>query len=254
MRKLPLFAIAFFLLVGCGSRQTETRDEQESWYSGFEEESGGEIEMPVSSGRAPYANPIGRYDEVFNDSNYVQYASAEKLGISPIYGLNEAYYTRRPLVKVESGEHYQIDRLTHSMPYLVPEAAELLEEIGRDFGNVVRERGGDPTVNKILVTSLLRSAYSVKKLRSVNKNAVDSSTHMFATTFDLSWNNFHSPDASRAIDAGVLKGILAEVLLKKRNEGKCWVKYEKKSPCFHITVNDGSPAPPPPPPAPAKEE
>lgn len=184
----------------------------------------------------PLSKLTGRYDEVFNDSNYVQYAFAERLGIDPITSLYEAYNTSRPLVKIGSCDSYHLDNLTHSMPYLVPEAASLLKEIGDDFGEMVRKNGGDPAYNKIIVTSVLRSPYTVKKLRRVNRNAVDSSTHMFGTTFDIAWNNFHYPDSTKSVNAGVLKGLLAEVLYKKRSEGKCLVKYEKKTPCFHITV------------------
>lgn len=230
MRKLPLVIILLIGVAACGTPPPSPHGEEaDSSYADMSEE-----EL-VNHGR-PWTKNIGRYDEVFNDSNYIQYASAERLGIDPIHTLADAYNTKRPLIKVESGENYEIDKLTHSMPYLVPEAALLLDEIGKDFGSLLEERGGDKKYNRILVTSLLRSHFSVKKLRRVNRNAVDSSTHMFGTTFDIAYNNFHYPDSSRSIDAGVLKGILAEVLLRKRDEGKCWVKYERKTPCFHITV------------------
>ncbi|MCH5215060.1 MAG: hypothetical protein J1E97_07685 [Muribaculaceae bacterium] len=185
---------------------------------------------------APELTAAGNYAEVFNDSNYIQYASAERLGIEPIHSIDKAYNTRRPLVKIESCDNFELDNLTHSMPFLVPEAADLLNEIGSDFNAVLAKRGAKGQ-NKIVVTSALRSPYTVKKLRAVNTNAVDSSTHMFATTFDIAWNKFYTPDASNSLNPEILKRILAEVLLEKRNQGKCYVKYEQKSPCFHITVN-----------------
>lgn len=194
-----------------------------------------EIE-PAKRDQRVWTQPVGRYNEIFNDSNYIQYRSAERLGIRPMHTLADAYHTRRPLVRIKSGENFRVDSLTHSMPFLVPEAAQLLNEIGSDFCDLVEERGGDRS-NKIIVTSVLRSPQSVKKLRRVNRNAVDSSTHMFATTFDISWAHFDCPDSTKSVDPTVLKGILAEVLLQKRNEGKCYIKYEQKSPCFHITVN-----------------
>jgi hypothetical protein len=33
-----------------------------------------------------------------------------------------------------------------------------------------------------------------------------------------------------------LKNLLAEVIYAVREEGKCYVKYERKSGCFHITT------------------
>lgn len=237
MRKLVFLAAIGILAVGCGHKSPSPAPEGGDTLQFIEitQDNVGSDAGARKSGR-PWSNSVGRYAEVFNDSNYVQYAAAERLGIRPMHTLADTYHTRRPLVKVESGENYVVDRLTHSMPFLVPEAAALLEEIGSDFCNLVEQRGGDRS-NKIIVTSLLRSPYSVRKLRRVNRNAVDSSTHMFATTFDISWNNFACPDSTKSVDAVVLKGILAEVLKKKRDEGKCYVKFERKTPCFHITVN-----------------
>ena len=60
---------------------------------------------------------------------------------------------------------------------------------------------------------------------------------MFGTTFDIAYNIFHVEDSTASINGGELKKILAEVLLEKRLDEKCYVKYERKSPCFHITVN-----------------
>lgn len=231
------------LLCGCGSRHG--RPSISEWDSVIAAEEARNREgVPAYSNTKPapaqpaagvYSRPVGDYREVFNDSNSLQYQSAERLGISPIHSLGMAYRTRRPLVKIESGEFYTVDSLTHSMPFLVPEAAALLAEIGKEFGDKVEERGGSRS-NKILVTSMLRSPYSVRRLRRVNRNAVDSSTHMFATTFDISWYRFDCPDSTKAVNAETLKGILAEVLAAKRSEGKCYVKYERKSPCFHITA------------------
>ena len=232
-----MIVIALLAALSCSRHQPEPSASPEET---VEEDGVAVVEQTVEpgSGKRPWAKNIGRYDELFNDSNYLQYQYAERLGIDPINTIFYAYNTRRPLVKIESGDFYQVDELTHSMPYLVPEAARLLQEIGSEFNETVRERGGDDKYSKILVTSVLRSPYTVKKLRRVNRNAVDSSTHMFGTTFDIAWNHFHYPDSTKGVDAGVLKGILAEVLLKKRNEGRCLVKYEKKTPCFHITVKE----------------
>ena len=239
MKKLPVVLLLFLFAIGCSNkepRQTKDTDEAEILQEEILSTEESRPETQVKGKGKPYCNHVGKYDEVFNDSNYIQYKSAESLGIDPIYTLSDAYNTSRPLIKVESGSNYTIDNLTHSMPFLVPEAVELLDEISENFGQMVEERGGDRANNKLIVTSLLRTPYTVRKLRRVNRNAVDSSTHMFGTTFDIAWNNFDFPDSSKAVNAGVLKGILAEVLLQKRNEGKCYIKYEKKSPCFHITV------------------
>lgn len=179
-------------------------------------------------------NNIGPLAEVFNDSNKYQYAWAEKLGISPIHSLGEAYRTRRPLRHIKPCEAYGVDELTHSVPYLVPEAADLLETIGYNFIDSLAKRGVDGY--KIKVTSLLRTPSTVKKLKRVNGNATDSSTHQFGTTFDLSWSKFVCADSTRTIHEGDLKNVLAEVLLDLRRQNRCMVKFERKTACFHITV------------------
>lgn len=181
-----------------------------------------------------HVNNIGPLAEVFNDSNKYQYAWAEKLGIEPITDLGGAFRTRRPLRHIKDCDAYGLDKLTHSMPYLVPEAADLLETIGYNFIDSLARRGADGY--KVKVTSLLRTPATVKSLRRVNKNATDSSTHQFGTTFDLSWSNFVCADSTRTIHEGDLKNVLAEVLNDLRAQGRCMVKFERKTACFHITV------------------
>lgn len=176
---------------------------------------------------------------VFNDSNYRQYAYAEKIGIDPIQEIGDAYFTKRPLVYVTSNENYYIDTLTHSAPYLVPEGEKLLSYIGKNFRDSLKKRGGDGY--RIKVTSLLRTKQSVKRLRRVNRNATDSSTHQFGTTFDISWSNFKGDKPSKVINDGDLKNLLAEVLYDARKEGLCLVKYEHKTCCFHITATGKAP-------------
>ena len=178
---------------------------------------------------------LGSLGKVFNDSNYLQLQAAKEFGIDPIEDLNTAYFIKRPLIKVESNQYYQIDSLRHSLPYLVPEAAVLLEDIGKNFNDSLQKRGGDSY--KIKVTSLLRTPETVGKLRRVNINATDSSTHQFATTFDISYTNFYCLDENRQINQGDLKNLLGEVLNDLRNQGRCLVKYEHKTGCFHVTVN-----------------
>lgn len=179
---------------------------------------------------------LGRLAEVFNDSNYRQYAYAEKLGISPINNIAKAYHTRRPMIKIESNSDYSVDELTHSLPYLVPEASRLLSAIGRNFQDSLKKKGN--VRYRVRVTSLLRTPASVKKLRRVNVNATDSSTHQFGTTFDLSYRRFHCLDSTRQVSEEALKNVLAEVLYDLRKEGRCLVKFERKTGCFHVTVTD----------------
>lgn len=221
----------FALLLACGNKEKE-EDIAETSVS--QSSLTGDDNQKVFGVRGIKVRNIGYLGKVFNDSNFLQLEAARRLGIEPVGDLNTAYFMKRPIVKVESNKYYQIDSLRHSLPYLVPEAATLLEDIGRNFIDSLHSRGGDSY--KIKVTSLLRTPDSVGRLRRVNVNATDSSTHQYATTFDISYTNFYCLDENRQINQGDLKNLLAEVLLDLRQQGRCLVKFERKTGCFHVTV------------------
>lgn len=236
LKKINLI-IAFFLIFGlffsCGKKNEATSDTDVT----VAEVSGSSSATSKSTGgtvRSIRVRNIGPLRKVFNDSNYLQLEAARRMGIDPISDLSSAYFTKRPLVKVESNQYYQIDSLRHSLPYLVPEAAKLLQDIGQNFRDSLHGRGGDSY--KIKVTSLLRTPESVGRLRRVNINATDSSTHQYATTFDISYTNFYCLDPDREINQGDLKNLLGEVLKDLRDQGRCYVKYEYKTGCYHVTV------------------
>ena len=236
---LKLFLALTPLFVGCHSNADETAEERAMI---ADEVSQGENSSAVppqnNSGengamRIP-VNDVGAFYQVFNDSNHQQLEVAQRLGIHPIIDVPSAYNTGRPIVKIESCDLYQIDSLTHSLPYLVPEAARLLADIGSSFNDSLKARGADGNIIK--VTSLLRTPESVSRLRRVNINATDSSTHQYGTTFDISYTNFYCREGSRQVNQGDLKNLLAEVLNELRANGRCFVKYERKTGCFHITA------------------
>lgn len=179
--------------------------------------------------------PAGPLAKALNDSNYLHYAAAESLGIRPLPGDGTTFDINRPLVKIYSCKEFYVAPLTHSYPYLVPEASRLLHDIGRAFSDTLKARGGGDY--RLKVTSLLRTPGSVRKLRRVNRCASDSSAHAFGTTFDISYTRFmleHPGGVYRTQED--LKNLLAEIVAAKRDSGRCYVKYERKSGCMHITA------------------
>lgn len=189
-------------------------------------------------------NGVGGYlARVFCDSNYLHYQAAQALGIEPIAGVGSLRSPRRPLVKIASCREYYVDDLTHSFPFLVPEAARLLKEIGSRFNDSLQARGGGSY--RLKVTSVLRTPRTVSRLRRINRNATDSSAHQFATTFDISYAKFICDSITVNRTQEDLKNLLGEVMFTIRNEGKCYVKYERKQGCFHITARppQGNPSP-----------
>lgn len=181
---------------------------------------------------------IGPLPPLFNDSNRVQLEAARAIGIRPIESAADAWHLSRPLVPVRSCRNYYVDELRHSYPYLVPEAARLLADIGRAFSDSLQARGGG--AYRMKVTSLLRTPATVGRLRRVNRNATGESTHVYGTTFDISYSRFICDNDSLPRTFEDLKNLLGEVLLDFKRQGRCYVKMERRQACFHITTRPQS--------------
>lgn len=167
------------------------------------------------------------YKKDFNDLNETQLKAAKQVGIPPISNREEAEKMKSRLVEIRNCQYYKVDRLTHSIPYLVPQAADLLIEVGRRF----QEYTG--TESRFIITSLLRTQEDVNKLKRSNGNASPNSCHRYATTFDITYNRF---DRKAGLREGRLKEDLARALYDLQSAGFCYVKYESKQACFHVTV------------------
>lgn len=184
-------------------------------------------------------NPVGgTLAQVFNDSNHLHLEVAKELGIKPMTNISDVWSRGHKLVKITSCPEYFVEKLTHSVPFLVPEAKELLTEIGSSFNDSLEARGGGDY--RIKVTSVTRTPVSVTNLKRSNINASDNSAHQYGTTFDISYAKFicDTPDTPRTQED--LKNLLAEVLKEQQDLGHCYVKYERKQGCFHITLRPKS--------------
>ena len=181
------------------------------------------------------------YASLFNDQNGVQLKAAARFGIKqPLKNRDAADDVKDGLVRIRSNSHYSIAKLTHSIPYLTEGAAELLDMIGKNFLDSLENKGLNP--NKIIVTSVLRTQEDIKKLqKSGNPNAVKNSAHCYATTFDIAYAYydktwFKNFRFCESVEPETLKKVLGEVLRDLRRQKKCYVKYEVKQRCFHITT------------------
>lgn len=176
---------------------------------------------------------------IFKDHNSVHLRVAAKLGIEPLENRKEVKIVKDLLVQIESNDRYKVDRLTHSVPYLTHGARSLLEQIGQNFQDSLKNKGY--AEYRIIVTSVLRTQKDVKRLRaSGNKNASKNSAHTYATTFDITYARYDRINTLKGIfkkhpSNSEMKMILAEVLKDLRLQQKCYVKYELGQRCFHIT-------------------
>ena len=179
------------------------------------------------------------FKDAFPDSNSVQLSAALKYGVNPVQNSQDAERRKKELVYVGSNPYLYIDRLRNSIPYLVPRASKLLQNIGRNFYDSLQIKG--IPLHKIIVTSVMRSKDDVSKLRGRNGNATQNSCHLYGTTFDVCYNRYKTiedPDgpARHKVRNDTLKWVLSEVLNDMRKSDRCYIKYEVKQGCFHITA------------------
>ncbi|MGI6222846.1 MAG: DUF5715 family protein [Prevotella sp.] len=182
---------------------------------------------------------VPNFGDAFPDLNDVQLLAAEKWGVKPSNSREEMEERKQQLVYMASNPYYYVDRLRNSQPYLVPRAAVLLQDIGRNFLDSLQKKG--IPLHKVIVTSVMRSESDMQKLRGRNSNAALNSCHKYGTTFDMCYNRYKTvepPDGPkrRQVRNDTLKWVLAEVLNDMRENNRCLIKYEVKQGCFHITV------------------
>lgn len=178
------------------------------------------------------------FQNTFPDQNDVQLVSAQKWGVKPVHNRADAEKRKAELVYIGSNPFFHVDKLNNSIPYLVPRASILLQDIGRNFFDSLQCKG--IPLHKIIVTSVLRTTDDVARLRQRNSNATENSCHLYATTFDICYNRYKTVEAPgeqrRAVRNDTLKWVFSEVLQDMREANRCWIKYEVKQGCFHITV------------------
>lgn len=199
---------------------------------------GADIQQYIDEGEINHntdrREPVRQYDRLFNDLNDTQLEAARKNGLKKPISLDEAE-TNRQLQKIETNRYYQVQKLTHSVPYLVPRAAKLLEDMGKAFQDSLFNRGYNRN-HRITVTSVLRTEETVRQLRKTNVNSSENSCHCYGTTFDISYFTFSTPEVGKAASVDKMRQILYQVAYDMKRQNRCYVKYEKQQTCLHITV------------------
>ena len=99
------------------------------------------------------------YKSAFPDTNAVQLTAAKQWGVSPVKDRSDAEARKRELVYIASSPYYHVDNLRQSIPYLVPRAAVLLQDIGQAFYDSLYIKG--VPLHRLIVTSVLRTEEDV---------------------------------------------------------------------------------------------
>lgn len=168
----------------------------------------------------------------FGDVNALHLQAAKKNGIKPVQKRSQINFAK--LEKVNTCDYYTLDKLTHSVPYLIPKSKTLLDDIGKRFQEELANQGFRK--HCIIVTSVLRSKEDVQKLRGTNGNASKNSAHFYATTFDITYIRFKRVSyKGEPVSNHTMANILGKVLKDLRDKGRCYVKFERNQRCFHIT-------------------
>lgn len=178
----------------------------------------------------------GSYNRDFNDLNELHLKAAKQIGIQPVASREEAKKASRKMVEIETNSYYEVEKLTHSIPFLVTEAADLLMDIGKNFQDSLYNHNAP--LYGFKVTSVTRTVDDVKSLGKRNINASSNSAHLYGTTFDISWVRYNKIDKKDKVDIDDdrLKMVLAMVLRDLQRADRCYVKHERKQGCFHITA------------------
>lgn len=181
-----------------------------------------------------------RSKERLRDINPDQLAHAHANGLKrPIRDLDDfnakldSLEDNDVLVRIKPCRYYNIRPLTHSVPYLTPEARDLLKLIGKRFQANLKEVNM-PTY-KFQISSLLRTVEYQRQLTRINTNATPSeSAHYYATTFDIAYDKYDR--RGQSISDPKVEAILEKTLVELRKECRLAIIRERSNKCFHITV------------------
>lgn len=193
-------------------------------------------EKPVRDpNRKDRRDPYRNYPQIFNDLNDTQLVAAHINGTPRTLTIEELESGLYGLHRIETNKLYKVDPLYHSAPYLVPKAKDFLDELGEAFQDSLYNRGYDRR-HRFIVTSVYRTENHIKRLRrSGNVNASTNSCHQYGTTIDITYVRFDKPEEYRANDPKLTQLLMQTVYDMHRN-GRCYVKYERKQSCLHITI------------------
>ncbi len=133
----------------------------------------------------------------------------------------------KKLILVSQGKGYQVEKLTHSYPYVTPRSKMILEEIGQTFQALSKDE------SFFTITSVTRTPEQQTKLRKRNRNATAGiSSHSYGVSFDISYIRFNGKKGS---DRNAQKN-LESVLNDLQAANKIFFIKERKQSCYHITV------------------
>ncbi len=130
-------------------------------------------------------------------------------------------------VLINRDKRYQTEKLTHSLPYVIPRSKDVLEELGEAFQTLSKDE------SFFTITSVTRSPEQQQRLRKQNRNATSGiSSHSYGVSFDISYIRFNG---NKGPNRSIQKD-LESVLNEFQATNKIFFIKERQQSCYHITV------------------
>jgi len=131
------------------------------------------------------------------------------------------------LVLINQGSGYQVEKLSHSHPYVTPRSKEVIEELGEAFKALAKKE------SFFTITSVTRTPEQQKSLRKRNRNATSGvSSHSYGVSFDISYIRFNGKKGPNRSAQKDLESVLNEF----HAANKIFFIKERQQSCYHITV------------------
>ena len=128
----------------------------------------------------------------------------------------------------EVGRGYHLSGLSHSEPFLLPAAQEVLEDMGNRFADAMEGTADEGA--SIRITSLTRTQSQQDRLRRRNANAFKGkSSHSYGASFDVAFIDRPNESVTCPGPTWAMQTILKDM----QNEGKILIIPEGN--CMHIT-------------------
>ena len=149
----------------------------------------------------------------------------------------QQYIRSGKLLFVEANTGFELDTFQYSYAALTPYAKRILNEIGQAFHDSLQDTPLSDT--KLIVTSMIRTHYTVSRLVRHNRTAVRKSPHLNGNSFDFSYARFASNRELSACEKQYLKQLSAAILYRFKSDCKVWATFERNEECLHVVARMG---------------
>jgi hypothetical protein len=174
-----------------------------------------------------YDSSCSRCSVLFQDEIPVHEKAYQYEGIKPKNDFDDLQklIENRTLIEIKTSEYYIVEPMGASLPALLPKGITFINKLSREYRALCDQKNIEYIPFRI--TSATRTIKSVKALMKDNGNAIENSAHLKGKTIDITYltSKKHTKQ----------KELFIQTLAKLKDQGLCYVKFEVKMKCLHIT-------------------